>query len=56
MDSAPKEVVSYLDDVVDSLLSGADVDAIYFDYAKAFDKVDHKLMLKSPEFMAFLTS
>ena len=28
------------------LINGADTDAIYLDYAKAFDKVDHQLLIK----------
>ena len=31
------------DDVMRGLINGADTDAIYLDYAKAFDKVDHQL-------------
>ena len=29
-----------------SLCEGADTDAIYLDYTKAFDKVDHQLLIK----------
>ena len=39
------QLLHHLDDVINSLLSGNDVDAIYLDYAKAFDKVDHRLLL-----------
>ena len=31
------------DDVMRGLINGADTDAIYFGYAKTFDKVDHQL-------------
>ena len=40
------QLLHHLDDVINSLISGNDVDAIYLDYAKAFDKVDHQLLLK----------
>ena len=39
------QLLHHLDDVINSFLSGNDVDAIYLDYAKAFDKVDHRLLL-----------
>ena len=39
------QLLHHLDDVINSLLSGKDVDAIYLNYAKAFDNVDHRLLL-----------
>ena len=39
------QVYVYFDDVISSLLSGNEVGAIYLDYAKAFDKVNHRLLL-----------
>ena len=40
------QLLHHFDDVIDALASGADFDSIYLDYAKAFDKVDHKLLPK----------
>ena len=41
------QLLSHFDDILyKSLLAGAYTDAIYLDYAKAFDKVDHQLLLK----------
>ena len=40
------QLLSHFDDIHEGLLAGADTDAIYLDYAKAFDKVDHQLLLK----------
>ena len=40
------QLLSHFDDIYEGLLAGADTDAIYLDYAKAFDKVDHQLLLK----------
>ena len=40
------QLLSHFDDIYKGLLAGADTDAIYVDYAKAFDKVDHQLLLK----------
>ena len=40
------QLLSHFDEVFSGLVNGSDVDAIYLDYAKAFDKVDHHLLLK----------
>ena len=40
------QLLSHFDDIYKGLLTGADTDAIYLDYAKAFDKSDHQLPLK----------
>ena len=40
------QLLHHFDDVIDSLTNNADFDSIYLDYAKAFDKVDHRLLLK----------
>ena len=47
------QLLHHFDDIMDSLANGADTDAIYLDYAKAFDKVDHKLLLKKLELYGF---
>ena len=36
----------HFDDVLESITNNSDFDSIYLDYAKAFDKVDHKHLLK----------
>ena len=35
-------VVKHFDDIINALMNGEDADSIYLDFAKAFDKVDHK--------------
>ena len=40
------QLLHHFDDVLDSLTNNTDFDSIYLDYAKAFDKVDHKLLLR----------
>ena len=42
-----------LDDIVQGLTMNADTDAIYLDFAKAFDKVDHRLLLSKMRRMGF---
>ena len=41
-----RSCLHHFDDIFESLLNNADFDSIYLDYAKAFDKVDHKLLIK----------
>ena len=33
------------DDICSGLVEGKDTDSIYLDYAKAFDRVDHRLLI-----------
>ena len=40
------QLLHHFDDVLENYLVGADTDSIYLDYAKAFDKVDHTLLIK----------
>ena len=40
------QLLHHFDDVLENYLVGADTDFIYLDYAKAFDKVDHTLLIK----------
>ena len=44
--STISQILSYLDDVYRKLEEGVEVDAVYLDFAKAFDKVDHGILLK----------
>ena len=38
-------MLDHFDEIMSGLTDNADTDAIYLDYAKAFDKVDHRLLL-----------
>ena len=40
------QLLCYFDKVFAGLLRGNETDAIYLDYAKAFDKVDHQLLIE----------
>jgi len=40
------QLLHHFDDILEDHMNGEDTDAIYLDYAKAFDKVDHKLLIK----------
>ena len=40
------QLLHHFDDILVNLMDGKDTDSIYLDYAKAFDKVDHKLLVK----------
>ena len=44
--SCISQLLSYYDSVLSLLDQGHAVDAIYLDFAKAFDKVDHTILLK----------
>ena len=43
------QLVTHIDDVLTGWCKGLDSDCIYLDYAKAFDKVDHVLLIKKLE-------
>ena len=43
------QLLHHIDDVLHYYLSGADTDSIYLDYAKAFNKVDHALLIRKLE-------
>ena len=49
------QLLHHFDDVLESLTNNADFDSIYLDYAKAFDKVDHKLLIKKLHLYGFNT-
>ncbi len=40
------QLIEHVDSVLKTLNDGDEVDVIYLDYSKAFDKVDHKILLK----------
>ena len=40
------QLSSHINDVMRGLINGADTNAIYLDYAKAFDKVNNQLLIK----------
>ena len=44
--STISQLLFFYDDIISKLESGGDVDAIYLDFAKAFDKVDHNVLLE----------
>ena len=39
------QLLSHMDQILENYLRGDETDVIYLDYAKAFDKVDHKILL-----------
>ena len=39
------QLLEHFDNVLKILNSGEEVDVVYLDYAKAFDKVDHNILL-----------
>ena len=43
------QLVTHVDDVLTGWCKGLDSDCIYLDYAKAFDKADHALLIKKLE-------
>ena len=43
------QILKYYDSILTLLEEGQSVDAVYLDFAKAFDKVDHQILLKKLE-------
>ena len=44
--SCTTQMIPYIDDITQTLNSRNDVDIIYFDFAKAFDSVNHDIILE----------
>ena len=44
------QLLDHYDNILKNLNSGSETDVIYLDFAKAFDKVDHSLLLKKLKF------
>ena len=44
--SCTTQMISFVDDITYSMNLRKDVDAVYFDFAKAFDLVNHDIILK----------
>ena len=42
------DLLKHIDDIIQSLLNGNDHDVIYLDFANAFDKLEHELILIHP--------
>ena len=40
------QLLHHMDEVLKALENGKNVDVVYLDFAKAFDKVDHKILMK----------
>ena len=47
--SCMTQLLSHIEHIYSSLNSGDEVDVIYLDFAKAFDKVDHNVLLAKLE-------
>ena len=44
--STQTQLLSYFNDIFDTLAEGKRLDTVYLDFAKAFDKVDHEILLE----------
>ena len=48
------QLLHHFDDAMESLTNKLDFDSIYLDFAKAFDKVDHEILIKNYSYMEFI--
>ena len=44
------QLLAHHDNIISLLEDGMNVDVVYLDFAKAFDKVDHNLVLKKARY------
>ena len=49
--SCLSQLLEHFDSILDHLLTGDNVDVVYLDFAKAFDKVDFEIVLRKAELM-----
>ena len=47
------QLLHHFDDIIEALSNGDDMDDVYLDYAKAFDKVDHQLLIRKLQLYGF---
>ena len=47
------QLIDHVDHILKTLYAGDEVDAIYLDYGKAFEKVDHQILLKKLQYRWF---
>jgi hypothetical protein len=47
------QMLDHFDDIMQGLTNDKDTDAIYLDYAKAFDKVDHRMLIEKLRLYGF---
>ena len=47
--SCVTQLLEYLEDITEAMDNGMDVDVIYLDFCKAFDKITHRRLLKKLE-------
>ena len=40
------QLLSHLNDIYEAIMDGKRLDTVYLDFAKAFDKVDHKILMR----------
>ena len=48
--SCSTQLLSHVHNIISNSLNGNDTDCVYVDFAKAFDKVDHKLLIQKLNF------
>ena len=51
--STSTKLLIYLNDIIGRLIDGANVDSIYIDFTKAYDKQDHRIMISKISQLGF---